>query len=124
LDDNEDEDPLISIPVYGRYFQKTNTIELPRSNGKWEGEQKWINETNLDRRYRIPAAFGTNIVQENQEEYMQECWEQAGEIREANENLRMSRTSNHVSANIKERHIDPLNDERFTLITHPFITII
>jgi hypothetical protein len=118
--DDEDNDPLVSIPVYGRYFQKTKEIKPPDKKGKWKTSRSWIHETNLDRRYRVTASIGTTIVQENQEEYMKECWEQVGEIKEANEYLRLSAAGKFISDSLKERHIDPLSDERFTLITQPF----
>lgn len=120
IHDDDGKDPLISIPVYGRSFQKTERIELPTRDGKWNGQKTWVHETNLDRRYRTAASFGTSVVQENQEEYMQECWEQVGAIREANEQLRLASLGKLVSDSVKKRHIDPLCDERFSLITRSY----
>jgi hypothetical protein len=120
IHDQEDEDPLVPIPVYGRYFQKTEEIEMPNEEGKWSMPRSWVHELNLDRRYRVAASFGTSVVQYNQEEYMQECWEQVGAIREANEKIRLAAMGRIISDNLKERHIDPLDDARFTLITQPF----
>ena len=117
---DDGEDPLVSIPVYGRYFQKTEKIELPTDAGSWNNEISWVHELNLDRRYRVPASFATRVVQVNQEEYMQECWEQAGEIREANEQLRLGAIGKMVGERLWSRHIEPLSDARFALITQPF----
>jgi len=113
----DDEDPLVAIPVYGRYYRNTIAID---SNQILTGNFPWVNELNLDRRERISASFGTSVVQYNQEEYMQECWEQVGAIREANERLRLAAVSSLINKSLKDRHFVPLDDERFTLLTQPF----
>ncbi len=120
MSENDDIDPLVSIPVYGRYFQRTEEIELPTEAGNWVIPNSWVHELNLDRRYRIPASFATEVVQVNQEEYMQECWEQVGAIREANEYLRLGAVGKLIGDSLKARHFDPLSDARFALITQPF----
>ena len=40
----------------------------------------WLDELNLDPRYRAIAAFGTHVVQEHQEALMASAWEQAAEL--------------------------------------------
>lgn len=48
--DKADNDPLISIPVYGRYFQKPKKFKAPNS-------RVWIHELNLDRRSRVSTSL-------------------------------------------------------------------
>ena len=50
-------------------------------------------QLNLDPRYRGVAAFGTHVVQEHQEALMASAWEQAAELREANQRLRQLQLS-------------------------------
>jgi hypothetical protein len=120
-DNNAAADPLISLRVYGRYFRKTSKIEMPPpASPDWPGISPWVNEMNLDFRYRVTGGFGTAVVQQGQEEYMRKCWAQVGEIQRANEALRRYQTALKLSERIKIRHIDPLSEERFAMLTAPF----
>ena len=83
-----DEDPLITLPVYGQYFRKTTEVKMPQ-NGQWP-DPPWVHELNLHFRNRVAASFGTTVVQQNQDQYMRVCWAQVGEIRRANEQRRDS----------------------------------
>jgi hypothetical protein len=116
---DDDEDPLITFPVYGQYFRFTEEIKLPE-NEQWPSNTPWIHELNLDFRNRVAASFGTSVIQKHQDEYMRACWSQVGEIRKANEKLRLAKAAQLVSKTIQKKHFDPLSDQRFALITTPF----
>lgn len=120
LSDLNQDDPLISLPVYGRYFQETTVLEKPLNTGGWDGPTSWVSEVNLDRRTRIAAAIGSSVVQEHQDEFMKECWSQVGAIREANEQLRLAEAANFCGECLKIRHFNTLNDARFALISQSF----
>ena len=47
----------------------------------------WIHELNLDPDYRVPAGFGTRVVQDQDETYMDAAWGQIGQVLEANRDL-------------------------------------
>lgn len=117
----DDVDPLITMPVYGRYFRKTEAIEMPDKD-RWPDATPWIHELNLDFRHRVAAAFGTKVVQDNQEEYVKECWSQVGEIRKANEQLRRTQAGYKIAKALEAKHIAPLSDERFVFLSSPFHT--
>ncbi len=117
----EDNDPLITLPVYGRYFRKTVEIQIPpEGSSDWPGISSWVNEMNLDFRYRVTGGFGTAVVQQDQEDYMRKCWAQVGDIQRANEALRLHQAALKLSQRIKIKHIEPLSDERFAMLTAPF----
>jgi hypothetical protein len=107
-DDPGGEDPLVTLPVYGNNFQKTTNLN---------SAAPWIREVNLDRRSRLAAATGTSIIQEKQEEFAKECWEQVGAIREANALLQFGAAACLSGENLKQRHLDPVDGFRFTLMT-------
>ena len=115
-----EEDPLVTIPVYGRYYKQTNSIQLPDADGQWPTNDSWLEELNLDLRGRISSASGTVVVQEHQEEYMEECWQQAGEIREANRLLHLAGSTYEANKSMMDKHLDPLDDARFMMISQPF----
>jgi len=114
-----EDDPLINLPVYGQYFRRTTEVKAPE-NSQWAGPTPWIHELNLHFRNRVAAAFGTTVVQQNQDQYMRECWAQVGDIREANERRRRTQAGYLISKSLEARHLKPLSDERFLLISNPF----
>ena len=48
------------------------------------GEPRWLRELNLDPRHRAAAAFGAQVVQEQQEALMASAWRQVERIQEVN----------------------------------------
>ncbi|MCI0662167.1 MAG: hypothetical protein L0220_13935 [Acidobacteria bacterium] len=116
---DEDEDPLITIPVYGQYFRKTDEVKPPE-NTQWSEPSPWIHELNMHFRNRVAAAFGTTVVQKNQDQYMRECWAQVGDIRKANEQRRRIQAGYLTAKTLENKHIKPLSDERFVLFSSPF----
>ena len=77
-------DPLISVPLYGGKHAKKSTTDVVRLD---ISKSTWVNELNKDPRQRVPAGFGTLVVQKNQELYMKKAWEQVTKIIEANRRI-------------------------------------
>ncbi|MBC8088373.1 MAG: hypothetical protein H7Z40_13980, partial [Phycisphaerae bacterium] len=79
------QDPIITVPLYGsRHAKKsaTDVVKLDIDNGNW------VNDLNRDPRTRVPAGFGTRVVQKHQEKYMREAWRQVQRILELNRKIR------------------------------------
>ncbi|MEM9641838.1 MAG: hypothetical protein AAGA19_10100 [Pseudomonadota bacterium] len=83
-----DEDPLITPPLYGRWPSLTSRLLFEADGTDAPQNDNWVHELNLDPRFRVPAGFGTRIVQDNQEAYMDAAWDQVGDILEANARIR------------------------------------
>ncbi|HET7697814.1 MAG TPA: hypothetical protein VFK57_19025 [Vicinamibacterales bacterium] len=84
-------DLVLPPPLYGRWHaavESSSTASRSRS---------WVNQLNLDPRYRAAAALGTRIVQSRQEELMAAAWRQAGEIEAANALLRQGQLARGAS---------------------------
>jgi len=117
-------DPLVSYPVYGRYYNPIEEIKEPSSKGEWDSNIPWIHELNLDLRSRLAAAFGTSVLQNNQDDYMEECWSQVGDLNKANEQLRATKAGLGISKSIFKKHLDPeagkLSPDHFTMLSAPF----
>lgn len=90
LDPNEDADPLITPPIYGRWHAMVERVLEDRDGNPIHNNYNWITELNLDPRYRVPAHFGTRVVQQNQEDYMDAAWEQVGDVLKANKQIRFA----------------------------------
>ncbi|MFW5900968.1 MAG: hypothetical protein ACOCUK_00340, partial [bacterium] len=118
----DEPDPLITAPLYGRWHALTNRLlesgdGIPNSN--------WIHELNLDPRYRVPAGFGTNVVQKNQDKYMEGAWEQVGEVLEANRRIRQAQLAQSVAKYWYKAHLKGIhknNEGAFLWLTQPIQT--
>jgi hypothetical protein len=111
------EDPLVTIPVYGQHYKRLYPDFFQQADA---GTGQWIRDLNLNRGNRIPGGMGTQVVQMNQEEYMDLCWKQVGAIREANEEIRRAATGAMIGERLQTRHLDPLEYGRFLSVMEPF----
>ena len=108
-DDNPDDpDPLVTPPLYGRWHALTSRL-LFESDGSTPvaNNQNWVHELNLDPRWRTATNFGTNVIQDKQEEYMDAAWEQVGDVLEANRQLNWSVLATLVSKVWYQHNIKP-----------------
>lgn len=74
-------DPIISPPLYGKWYAMAEKLEVQNGTG-------WINELNRDPRYRTSAGVGTQVIQKNQEKFMQRAWSQLGDLLQTNQKIR------------------------------------
>lgn len=122
IDPNEDSDPLITPPIYGRWHAMVERVLEDRNGAAIHNNYNWINELNLDPRYRVSAHFGTRVVQENQEEYMNASWEQIGDVIRANETIRFAQVAMSASNSWYANYVLPMvsaNPEKFMMISAP-----
>lgn len=114
---------IVTPPIYGRWHAAQKTVDC--EDTKWidretKINQGWINQLNLDPRYRVVAALGTRVVQEQQEDLMASAWEQVDDIiEEVNQTLREAQLAREVSKRIFDRHFASLSDDAFLAITTP-----
>jgi hypothetical protein len=121
-EDENDPDPLITPPLYGRWHALTERLLTDRGGGPVPNNANWVHDLNLDPRFRVPAGFGTKVVQERQEEFMNAAWQQIGKVLEANRRIRIAQLARAVSFVWHERHLLPLgtvNFEKALALTAP-----
>ncbi len=117
-----DPDPLITPPLYGRWHGLADRLLFASDGTEIPQNTNWIHELNLDPRWRVPAGFGTAVIQDKQEEYMDAAWEQVGDIIDANRKIRQAQLAKEVSSVWYQRHLKPLkqaNNERDFVMTVP-----
>jgi hypothetical protein len=122
IDANEDADPLITPPIYGRWHALVERVLEDRTGNAIHNDYNWINELNLDPRYRVPAHFGTRVVQENQEDYMNAAWEQIGDVLKANQKIRFAQLAMAAADIWHAKHVLPMaaiNPEKLMMISAP-----
>jgi hypothetical protein len=92
-----DPDPLITAPIYARWHALTRRLLVDRNGDPVPFRENWVHGLNLDPRHRLAAGFGTRVIQEHQEEYMEAAWTQVGEIVEANRVIRLAQLASQVA---------------------------
>ena len=114
-----DPDPVVTSPLYGRWHALTNRVLLAPDGTRLPDDQNWVHRLNLDPRFRVPAGFGTEIIQENDDLYMNGAWQQIGDVLEANNRIRQAQLAQAAALSWHRRHIASLASERIFLMTAP-----
>ena len=76
----------------------------------------WLNELNLDPRYRAAAGIGTTVVQKNQEEYMEAAWQQVGKVLAGNQKVRHSHFAMATTVIWNQQNLVPLRTRQATRV--------
>ena len=106
-------DPLITAPLYGQWHALTQRLLKERDNTTdLPNKENWVHDLNLDPRWRVAAGFGTKVVQENQENYMEAAWKQVGEVLEANKKIKQAQLARAAMRTWYVRHLTPLKEKR------------
>jgi hypothetical protein len=114
-----DEDPIVVPPLYGRWHSQTQRLVDPEGD---PDRKRWVQELNLDPRHRVAAGFGTQVVQKNQEGYMEASWQQVGKVVEANQKIRFGQMAKLISFVWHARELAPLlrlSDARYFTLMAP-----
>ena len=107
--------PVLGPPLYGAWPARQHTV--PAASGT--GAPGWLRELNLDPRTRAAAALGAEIVRQNQDQFVQWCWEQVEEVLEANVLLSRARLSMEALSRVHAKHLAPLPQDRLLQVTAP-----
>ena len=113
-DETDQQDPIVGPPIYGCWQAARHLVNVtapPPLN--------WLDELNLDPRQRVAAAFGTQVVQAEQEELMASAWEQLGEIQRVNQIKRQGQMGRTVSAVYHARHFARFSQDTLLKVLAP-----
>jgi hypothetical protein len=110
LEAGHDGPPLVGVPLYGGTHAGVTSPAAPAP---------WVRQLNLDPRYRVAAALGVRVVQEQQEHLMASAWEQLGDVRRANQLIRQAQLARVVGERTHEKRLAPLGPTRALQIAAP-----
>ena len=79
----------------------------------------WLADLNLNPRYRGAAGYGAEVVRKNQEDYVDACWDQIGEILNAEMKFNLTRLAIEALGALKRKHYDVLPPERVMQLFGP-----
>src|SRR5262249_22518802 len=103
-----DPDPIVAPPLYGTWHALTKRVLKGADGTPLLPNDNWIHRLNLDPRFRVPAGFGTRVIQDQQEKFMDAAWEQIGEVLEAQRRIRFGQLGVLVSDIWYDRHLAPV----------------
>lgn len=106
-------DPVVAPPIYGAPYPPKDRVEVTPT------PPFWVNDLNLDPRHRIAAGLGTEIVQQDQEELMASAWQQAEELRRANEQKRLNQLAVTTRTATYTKQVSRLDKDELLQITGP-----
>jgi hypothetical protein len=104
-------DPLLAPTLYGRWYAARPTVT--------PGDPRWLDQLNLDPRYRAIAAFGTQVIQQQQEALVAAAWQQAADLQRANQRLRQLQLSLAVGNSLHARHFSRLGQDAMLRVAAP-----
>lgn len=81
----------------------------------------WLAELNLNPRYRGAAGYGAEVVRKFQEDYVDACWDQVGDILAAEMKFNLTRLAIEALGALKRRHFDVLPPERLLQVFGPVL---
>jgi hypothetical protein len=117
-----DPDPLITPPLYGRWHAAVERLLTDGSGAPVPNNRNWIHELNLDPRFRVPAGYGTRVIQKYQEEYMNVAWQQIGDVLKANRLIRWAQLTSEALWQWHTKQLQPLlahQPDALILLTAP-----
>jgi hypothetical protein len=105
------DDPAIAPPIYGRWHAAVQSVNRAAAG--------WVNELNLDPRNRVPAGFGTQVVQTERTALMASAWQQVEGVLKANQLLRQAQLARAALQQLFRQHFVTAQPETAVLLTSP-----
>jgi hypothetical protein len=112
-------DPIISVPLYGSNHAKKSADDLVILD---VNSDRWVNDLNRDPRTRVPAGFGTLVIQNNQENFMHKAWDQVMKIIEANRIIKATFFNMKVAVKYTQKTFSQLPGNVLLAISKPVLS--
>ncbi len=108
---NPGSDPVVVPPIYGRWHAGVTSVDRTAAG--------WVNELNLDPRWRSPAGMGTEVVQDESTQLMASAWQQVDGVRAANQMLIQAQLARAATQQLYRQHLVPAPAETLLGFTAP-----
>jgi hypothetical protein len=107
-------DPVVTLPFYGQNHARQHKTDKVLLDVTKTG---WYHDLNRDPRTRVPAGFGTRVIQKNQEKLVQRAWQQVQKVYEANRTIRGFQFTLQVCARYTEQFFFVLAPAQLLAVT-------
>lgn len=105
--------PTLSPPLYGEHPARQHSVNAATLGSHW------LPDLSLQPRYRLAAGWGAEVVRQNQDSFMQDAWQQMGEVLAAERAFSLARLSRDVLKAVEKRHLAKLSDSRLMALLSP-----
>ncbi len=116
-----DDDIEVKPPMYGAWHAQQHQVFRagvgPASAPKLG--KHWLADLNLNPRYRGAAGYGAEVVRKYQEDYVDACWDQIGDVLDAEMKFNLTRLAIEALGALKRKHFDVLPPERMLQVFGP-----
>jgi hypothetical protein len=109
-------DPVVTAPFYGQNHARQHKTDKVLLDVTKSG---WYHDLNRDPRTRVPAGFGTGVIQKNQEKFMQRAWQQVQKVYEGNRKIRFFLFFMEVSQHYSSQFFTQLTPTQLMALTSP-----
>jgi hypothetical protein len=106
-------DPVVAPPYYGSFAARPEGIP----------KEGWMHELNFDPNHRAAAGLGAEVVRIHQERFMAMAWDQAGQLRETNRQLSITRLQAEIARTWKDR-TERLDPHQRVAVMRPQLTFV
>ena len=103
------QDPVITAPLYGRWHALVSRIDYTNV---------WMEELNLDPKYRVAAGMGAEVIRANQDQYLEMAWNQVNAVKEANRKLALQQAAQLIALANYNKNFATRTDSDYTGITN------
>jgi len=113
-----EDDPIVAPPIYGCWHagvDRVNAAPPPVGAG-------WVNQLNLDPRYRAAAGLGARVIRKHQERYMQLAWQQIGDVLTVNYKIRRAQLAIKAAHAAFAKTYSALPETRALALAAPVLT--
>lgn len=105
--------PIVLPPSYGRWHAGIEVLD-PGHAG-----DRWLEQINLDPGNRVAAAFGTLVIQKNQEDFVARAWRQYGELFAVNRFRLRAQFFREMLTALESKHFASLPEANLLATTGP-----
>ncbi|MFM0330094.1 hypothetical protein [Paraburkholderia strydomiana] len=99
VDDPSKPDPTIVPPIYGRWHAGIDTVDRTHLG--------WLDDLNLDPRWRTPSGFGTEVIQTKRTSLLASAWQQVAGVIAANRLLRQAQLARAAMMRLHVTQLEP-----------------
>jgi hypothetical protein len=103
-------DPLVAPPIYGCWHARVASVHAAPG---------WVNQLNLDPRYRAAAGLGAHVIRAGQERYIRVAWDQIGDVLTVNHQIRRAQLATKAAFATYVKSFAPLSPERAVALAAP-----
>jgi hypothetical protein len=103
---------IVSPPLYARWHAALTRLDA-------SAPRPYCFELNADPRHRTTAGLGAQVVQREHQALLASAWQQVGEVRRLNDELRFAQLARAAAQRLYQRHVLPAKGASLVALSTP-----